>query len=101
MLTRSQALLVNNFFNGTDEVPMTLRNGTTVPKKPERPFTIMRTRSQTHNNLKVNTSYGHDDVPPPPLAPSGKYSVNIDFDGASAEWRKNKRSVGNGCYVYK
>ncbi len=29
------------------------------------------------------------------------YEVKIDFDQASREWRRNKISVGNGCYVYK
>ena len=28
------------------------------------------------------------------------YEVNIDFDGASEAWKKNKKSVGNGCYKY-
>ena len=28
-------------------------------------------------------------------------SVNIDFDEASAAWKENKKSVGNGCYKYK
>lgn len=28
------------------------------------------------------------------------YQVNIDFDEASESWRKNKKSVGNGCYKY-
>ncbi len=28
------------------------------------------------------------------------YEVNIDFDDASAKWRSNKKSVGNGCYKY-
>ena len=26
--------------------------------------------------------------------------VNIDFDDAITEWRKNKRSIGNGHYNY-
>jgi hypothetical protein len=104
MLTRSQSLLVNNFFNeGTDV------NKKAVTKKPENLFTIMRTRSQTRNKLNIITSYDEDDVPPPPLAPSGlrsslrsqKYTVDIDFDGASKDWRMNKRSIGNGSYVYK
>ena len=33
--------------------------------------------------------------------PAFKYEVNIDFDGASKEWRKNKISVGNGQFIYK
>ena len=27
--------------------------------------------------------------------------VDIDFDDASKQWRKNKRYLGNGCYIYK
>jgi len=29
-----------------------------------------------------------------------KYEVNIDFDGASAAWKANKKSIGNGQYKY-
>ena len=29
------------------------------------------------------------------------YDVNIDFDGASREWNKNKIKLSNGCYEYK
>jgi len=151
MLTRSQAVLMNNYLKKEDNdgvaVNMVLRNGTVVPKnfgvtvtlsrifceaargnvtlpcvpeespteggdlnrqrcrKPEGCFTIIRTRSQAHKKLKVDTSYGKDDVPSPPHAPSGtrmaKYVVDIDFDEASREWRRNKRSMGNGCYSYK
>ena len=25
----------------------------------------------------------------------------VDFDEASAAWRLNKKSIGNGCYKYK
>ena len=28
------------------------------------------------------------------------FEVNIDFDDASASWRKNKKSIGNGSYKY-
>ena len=28
------------------------------------------------------------------------YEVNIDFDEASREWKKNKKSIGNGEYKY-
>jgi len=28
------------------------------------------------------------------------YNVNIDFDDASAAWKLNKKSIGNGCYKY-
>ncbi len=30
-----------------------------------------------------------------------KYTVDIDFDGASEAWKANKISKGNGTYVYK
>lgn len=29
------------------------------------------------------------------------YEVDIDFDSASAAWRANKRSIGNGSFKYK
>ena len=28
------------------------------------------------------------------------FEVNIDFDDASACWRQNKKSIGNGSYKY-
>jgi hypothetical protein len=28
------------------------------------------------------------------------YTVDIDFDGASKEWRSNKFNMGNGVYRY-
>jgi hypothetical protein len=42
----------------------------------------MQTRSQTKANQ------------------NSKYEVNIDFDDASASWRKNKKDIGNGHYKY-
>jgi hypothetical protein len=30
-----------------------------------------------------------------------EYEVNINFDMASNEWRKNKNSLDNGCFEYK
>ena len=29
-----------------------------------------------------------------------EYAVDIDFDGASAAWKANKKSAGNGTYTY-
>lgn len=29
------------------------------------------------------------------------YKVEIDFDQASKEWRKNKKYLGNGIFEYK
>jgi alkyl hydroperoxide reductase subunit AhpC len=43
----------------------------------------MKTRSQTKINEKCQL-----------------YEVNIDFDEASREWHKNKKSTGNGSYKY-
>lgn len=28
------------------------------------------------------------------------YSVDIDFNDASESWKSNKKSKGNGCYIY-
>ena len=47
----------------------------------------MQTRSQTRLQTFLN----------PPF--SEKWEV--DFDGASAAWRQNKISIGNGSFVYK
>lgn len=36
------------------------------------------------------------------LPEKGKqYKVNIDFDGSSKAWRKNKISLGEGMFKYK
>ena len=32
---------------------------------------------------------------------SRQYIVNIDFDDASKEWRKNKTHLGGGLFKYK
>ena len=45
----------------------------------------MKTRSQTMKEMNQN----------PP------YTVEIDFDEASAAWKLNKKSQGNGTYTYK
>ena len=30
-----------------------------------------------------------------------QYKVNVDFDESSKEWRKNKKSLGEGMFKYK
>jgi hypothetical protein len=47
----------------------------------------MQTRSQTRNLENLSRQ-------------KGKYDVNIDFDWASAAWKANKKSIGNGSYRY-
>ena len=47
----------------------------------------MQTRSQTKTRSQLELHK--------PL-----YTVDIDFDGASEAWKKNKRSRGNGTYIY-
>lgn len=48
----------------------------------------MKTRSQTkRESEKYNNNVG-------------KYTVEIDFDGASEAWRANKKELPNGCYFY-
>lgn len=118
MLTRSQvAIKVNNLFEGVEKdvcrKTMVLRNGTTigssenvhkVDRKPENVFTVIRTRSQSKLSINTMDNYLPHSMPTPSV-PRGssrapKFSVNIDFDGASREWRRNKRSMGNGTYAY-
>uniref|UniRef100_A0A6C0HBY3 Uncharacterized protein n=1 Tax=viral metagenome TaxID=1070528 RepID=A0A6C0HBY3_9ZZZZ len=45
----------------------------------------MLTRSQTKNQIQLHIV---------------EYEVNIDFDEASAAWKANKKSKGNGTYRY-
>jgi len=47
----------------------------------------MKTRSQSKKENEQTTYVG-------------KYSVEIDFDGASQAWRANKKELPNGCYGY-
>jgi hypothetical protein len=65
----------------------------------------MKTRSQTRNKLSIDTSYSEGFSEHIPCSRSSsrlaKQTVDVDFDGASREWRKNKQSMGNGCYSYK
>ena len=37
----------------------------------------------------------------PEKMPRKKYKVNIDFDEASLQWRKNKIPNGHGGFIYK
>ena len=58
--------------------------------------TRSKTRLERENENKENTS-----LHSPILPKYDKYEVNIDFDEASKEWRKNKTHLGNGMYKYK
>jgi hypothetical protein len=96
MLTRSQTVLVNNYFEDNG-LPMVLRNGTTVPRASAGPNVstsatsgpgAVRTRSQTKVLDQIQAQ--HDAVS----------RVDIDFDEASRAWTKNKRSTGHGTYAY-
>jgi hypothetical protein len=122
MQTRSQTkansinLLVEEMTESFERKTRLIRRSNIVPvpkndnNLPQHVFTTVRTRSQTRaldmyirlrsptsdvvetNSIKQkNTSNEKND----------KYQVDIDFDDASRAWRKNKISVGNGCYEYK
>jgi hypothetical protein len=51
----------------------------------------MLTRSQTKSLLK-KTEQKYEETP--------LLKVEIDFDEASAAWKANKKSIGNGSYKY-
>jgi len=51
----------------------------------------MKTRSQTKKQQTKEEDEKEKQV---------MYEVNIDFDDASACWRQNKKSIGNGSYKY-
>ena len=97
MLTRSQTANKNCKVDKNTVLPVTKLQK--VYNKPENVFTIVRTRSyndvvdKLQNNKSVVSS----------IITRSKVDkeVNIDFDSASREWRRNKRSSGNGTYVYK
>lgn len=54
----------------------------------------MNTRSKTRIQL---TNQG---ISEPLTKAKHELEVNIDFDDASKEWHKNKKSIGNGQYNY-
>ena len=58
----------------------------------------MRTRSMTR---KLHEPEKQQEQPQlQPQIQRIEYEVNIDFDEASAAWKANKKSLGNGCYKY-
>ena len=126
MLTRSQTAAAKNFFEQVEESvsrkTRAIRRDsyasfvTCAPVKrekkvPQNLFTIIRTRSQTRNMVLsqpsnfVRSIDSHKDQqlnkPVNDRKILGELEVNIDFDDASREWRKNKRRMGNGTYSYK
>lgn len=54
---------------------------------------LTRSQSKKTNNLQNKTLEKTINV-------SIELEVNIDFDDSSREWRKNKRSIGNGQFKY-
>ena len=82
---------MDNINESVDRKTRLIRRTSLLPKQektklPQYPFTI-QTRSKTRASL--------DQTNRP------EYDVVIDFDAASKAWNKNKRRIGNGCYVYK
>lgn len=80
----------------------------------------MQTRSQTANKQRAakvstqsrpyrrlrrsNTKYRDDDYIVEDDVDSedtGIFNVNINFAEASTAWKKNKKSIDNGCYTYR
>lgn len=80
MLTRSQSHVMST----VSEKPTRRYQTRNVSIIHETPVHRVHTRSQTALENKAD-----------------KFSVNIDFDNASHEWRKNKRTHGNGMFSYK
>ena len=58
----------------------------------------MKTRSQSQ--IPSAISYGVQVLQKEEIKKKDIYEVVIDFDGASAAWRANKKRTGNGCYKY-
>lgn len=69
----------------------------------------MQTRSQTRSLAQVRElakepviKLVKESIKEPVIIknPFQLYEVDIDFDDASKAWRANKKSIGNGQYVY-
>lgn len=125
MLTRSQTANKNCKVEKNTVLPVTKLQK--VYNKPENVFTIVRTRSYnerfvvprsgvtnhrfsgessrrelSQENDVVDKLQNNKSVVSSIITRSKvDKEVNIDFDSASREWRRNKRSSGNGTYVYK
>ena len=60
-------------------------------------LTRSQLRSQIHfKSLLDDKTSNNKNIKPSPQ----KYIVDIDFDFASKMWKKNKKSIGDGSYVY-
>ncbi len=59
----------------------------------------MQTRSQTRKLLTTKRPLSVKTYSPNPNH-LGKSEVYINFDEASAAWKANKKSIGNGSYKY-
>jgi hypothetical protein len=62
---------------------------------------IIRTRSQKKNEVEKEPLVSERRSKRIENLPKPIYDVDIDFDGASKAWLRNKRRIGNGCYEYK
>lgn len=60
----------------------------------------MMTRSMTRDFNQPLQPQTQTEPQPQPQIQKIEYEVNIDFDEASAAWKANKKSLGNGCYKY-
>lgn len=69
--------------------------------------TRSQVRNQVRNQVQVRESIKEhvkvkESIKEPVIikTPAQLYEVDIDFDDASKAWRANKKSIGNGQYVY-
>jgi hypothetical protein len=88
MLTRSKSLAMLNKKeeSGTSVLRRNTRPNRSVPNTSFSGSIGVCTRSKSTSVLSNKTS---------------NYEVDIDFDEARYEWRKNKRNHGNGFFSYK
>jgi hypothetical protein len=74
---------------------MKTRSITRSEEKEKRPSIISESVTLATDSRIVECEYRQNYV-----ALAKELEVNIDFDEASAAWRANKKSTGNGCYKY-
>jgi hypothetical protein len=71
------------------------RNANAIVDIAKRSLSLVEcalSQPQPHTHTHTHT--------PENLPEKDKYTVEIDFDEASREWKKNKKSIGSGSYKY-
>ena len=83
-----------------------------MSKIEEDPIKVFTVRKSSNISRRSSTSILNTTSPEPMITRSKtelnlqqskrvEFTVNLDFDKASHEWRRNKKNEGNGSFTYK